>query len=149
MRDAESGGVLTSHQASILDHLDERDPLTLGELAQHMGVTPGTMSIHVDRLEAMGYVRRRRSRRDGRQVELRLTADGVRVRDDKSVLDPALVRAMLKQLSAEEREAAIHGLGLLARAANASMAKKSAGRKAAAAGGGGAKGSAARRKATG
>ncbi len=60
--------MLTSHQASILDHLDERDPLTLGELAQHMGVTPGTMSIHVDRLEAAGYVRRRRSRRDGRRV---------------------------------------------------------------------------------
>ena len=122
VRDARSGSVLTTHQASILDHLDERAALSLSSLAEHMGVTPGTMSIHVDRLESMGFVSRRRSEQDGRQVELRLTADGVRVRDAKSVLDPALVARMLAQLPSEDRRAALHGLALLAEAANASMA---------------------------
>jgi hypothetical protein len=55
-------------------------------------------------------------------VELRLTADGVRVRDDKSVLDPALVQQMLSELTAAERREAIQGLALLAQAAMASMA---------------------------
>jgi DNA-binding MarR family transcriptional regulator len=122
VRDERSGKVLTSHQASILDHLDEREPLRLSDLAEHMGVTPGTMSIHVDRLERMGFVSRRRSEMDARQVELRLTGDGVRVRDDKSVLDPALVQRMLSQLTTSERRAAVHGLALLAGAATASMA---------------------------
>ena len=123
VRDERSGRVLTSHQASILDHLDERDALTMSALAEHMGVTPGTMSIHVDRLEAMGMVSRQRSERDGRQVELRLTVDGVRVRDDKSVLDPELVDRMLQQLTVKERREALHGLALLAQAATASMAE--------------------------
>jgi DNA-binding MarR family transcriptional regulator len=122
VRDERSGQVLTSHQASILDHLDERHPMRLSDLAEHMGVTPGTMSIHVDRLERMGFVSRRRSETDARQVELRLTKDGVRVRDDKSVLDPALVQQMLSHLSAAERREALHGLALLAKAATASMA---------------------------
>jgi DNA-binding MarR family transcriptional regulator len=122
VRDERSGRVLTSHQASILDHLDERDAMRLSDLADHMGVTPGTMSVHVDRLERMGFVSRRRSEADARQVELRLTADGVRVRDDKSVLDPALVQQMLSELTAAERREAIQGLALLAQAAMASMA---------------------------
>jgi DNA-binding MarR family transcriptional regulator len=130
VRDERSGSVLTSHQASILDHLDERHPMTVTALADHMGVTPGTMSIHVDRLESMGFVSRQRSERDGRQVELRLTSDGVRVRDDKSVLDPALVERMLQHLSASERREALHGLALLAQAATASMSAARASRQA-------------------
>jgi MarR family transcriptional regulator, organic hydroperoxide resistance regulator len=121
VRDEASGAQLTSHQASILDHLDERDPLRVTELAEHMGVTPATMSIHIDRLERMGFVSRQRSERDARQVELRLTDDGVRVRDAKSVLDAALVERMLGMLTASERREAIHGLALLAGAATASM----------------------------
>jgi DNA-binding MarR family transcriptional regulator len=122
VRDERSGSVLTQHQASILDHLDESTPMLVGELADHMGVTTGTMSIHVDRLERLGFVSRQRSATDGRQVELRLTEDGVRVRDAKSVLDPALVARMLGSMSASDRRDAVRGLSLLAQAATASMA---------------------------
>jgi DNA-binding MarR family transcriptional regulator len=124
VRDERSGTVLTAHQASILDHLDERDAITVGELASHMGVTAGTMSVHLDRLERRGFVVRQRGEADGRQVELRLTADGVRVRDAKSVLDPVLVDRMLARLPATQRREAIHGLALLAEAATASMADR-------------------------
>jgi len=124
VRDGRSGTVLTAHQASILDHLDERDTITVGELAAHMGVTAGTMSVHLDRLERRGFVTRQRGEVDARQVELRLTADGVRVRDAKSVLDPELVDRMLARLPASERREAIRGLALLAEAATASMADR-------------------------
>jgi DNA-binding MarR family transcriptional regulator len=135
VRDERSGTVLTAHQASILDHLEERDPVTVGELADHMGVTPGTMSVHLDRLEGRGFVSRRRSELDGRQVELRLTEDGVRVRDAKSVLDPGLVRQMLDRLSASERREAIRGLALLAEAAVSSMTARPGGDRGALGGG--------------
>jgi DNA-binding MarR family transcriptional regulator len=135
VRDERSGTVLTAHQASVLDHLDERDPVTVGELADHMGVTPGTMSVHLDRLEGRGFVSRRRSESDGRQVELRLTEDGVRVRDAKSVLDPGLVRQMLDRLSASERREAIRGLALLAEAAVSSMSTRPGGDRGALGGG--------------
>jgi DNA-binding MarR family transcriptional regulator len=72
-----------------------------------------------------GYVSRERATEDGRRLRLRLTNAGVRVREAKSVLDPARVRALLARLSPEEREAGIHGLALLARAGNAQMEEMS------------------------
>src|SRR2546425_1403510 len=60
VRDPRTRRLLSAHQASILDHLDEREPLTLVDLARHMGVTPSTMSLHVERLVRRGYVSRLR-----------------------------------------------------------------------------------------
>ena len=54
---------------------------------------------------------------DRRRVHLRLTTAGVRVRQASSVLDPARVEALVARLGDEERDAAISGLALLARAA--------------------------------
>jgi MarR family transcriptional regulator, organic hydroperoxide resistance regulator len=117
VRDPDSGALLSSHQASTLDHLDAVDPTTLNELAAHMGVTPGTMSVAIDRLVKGGYVARTVDDADRRRVQLRLTDAGVRIRSAQSVLDPALVADLLAELGPEEREAALHGLALLARAA--------------------------------
>jgi DNA-binding IclR family transcriptional regulator len=58
VRDPESGRDISAHQASILDHLDEVDPLSTTALAEHMGVTVATTSLAVDRLERRKYVRR-------------------------------------------------------------------------------------------
>ena len=109
--------VLSAHQASILDHLDSVEPTTVHDLAGHMGVTPSTMSLHLDKLEAGGYVRRVRSRADARRVELRLTPAGVRIKQQQKVLDPHLVDLMLEQLNDAERRKALDGLSLLAKAA--------------------------------
>jgi DNA-binding MarR family transcriptional regulator len=117
VRDPASQKLLSRHQASILDHLDDVDPTTLNDLARHMGVTPGTMSLSIDRLERKGYVVRMRDTADRRRVHLRLTAAGVRVREASSVLDPARVEALVARLSDVDRTAAIRGLALLAGAA--------------------------------
>ena len=117
VRDNQTGHLLSRHQASVLDHLDEVDPITLNGLARHMGVTAGTMSLTIDRLERKGYVVRMRDVADRRRVHVRLTSAGVRVRDASSVLDPPLVEAMVARLNDEDRELAIRGLGLLAAAA--------------------------------
>ena len=117
VRDPQSARVLSRHQASILDHLDEIDPITLNDLARHMGVTAATMSLAIDRLERKGYVARLRDAADRRRVHVRLTPAGVRVRDASSVLDPPLVEALVARLTDDEREIAIRGLALLAGAA--------------------------------
>lgn len=117
VRDAESHRLLSRHQASILDHLDEVDPTTVNDLARHMGVTPATMSIGLDRLERQGYVVRARDAADRRRVHVRLTSAGVRVRDSASVLDFPRVEALVAKLTEDERAIAIRGLALLAEAA--------------------------------
>ena len=118
VQDPDSRRMLSRHQASILDHLDEIDPTTVNELARHMGVTAATMSLAIDRLERKGYVQRARDEADRRRVHVRLTTAGVRVRDAASVLDPPRVEALLARLSDADRTAALHGLTLLASAAH-------------------------------
>jgi MarR family transcriptional regulator, organic hydroperoxide resistance regulator len=125
VRDPQTRRLLSSHQASILDHLDEQEPLALLDLAHHMGVTPSTMSLNIERLVRRGYVSRERSAQDGRRLKLRITPAGVRLREAKSVLDPARVRALLARLSPAQREAGIHGLALLARAGSEQMEAQS------------------------
>jgi DNA-binding MarR family transcriptional regulator len=94
-------------------------------LARHMGVSASTMSLTVDRLVRRGYVTRLRDAADRRVVNLRLTAAGARLRDAQSVLDPKRVKAMILKLSPEDRQDAVRGLALLARAASEEMHTRS------------------------
>jgi DNA-binding MarR family transcriptional regulator len=132
VRDPQSQRLLSRHQASILDHLDELEPTTLTDLAAHMGVTPATMSLTIDRLERKGYVVRLRDAKDRRRVHVRLTTAGVRVKEASSVLDPSRVEALVARLSDKDRQRAIEGLALLAQAGEEAM--RAAGRQPEAAG---------------
>ena len=129
VRDPRTRRLLSAHQASILDHLDEHEPLALLDLAKHMGVTPSTMSLNIERLVRRGYVSRERAAEDGRRLKLRITPAGVRLREAKSVLDPTRVRALLSRLTPDQREAGIRGLALLARAGNRQMEEHHVGKK--------------------
>ncbi len=124
VRDPKTDEEISRHQASILDHLDGVEGTSLLELADHMGVTPSTMSLNIDRLERRGYVTRERDTADRRRVLLKRTAAGTRVSEAQSVLDPQLVRSLLAELPAAERQQAIAGLELLAKAGNAAMRKQ-------------------------
>jgi len=117
VQDEKTNQRLSAHQASLLDHLDEVDPTTVLTLARHMGVTASTMSLTIDRLVRAGYVTRDRDALDARKVALRLTKDGARVKERKSVLDRELVAAMLGSMKASDRAAGLAGLELLAKAA--------------------------------
>jgi len=121
VRDPQTQRMLSRHQASILDHLDELEPTTVMDLAAHMGVTAATMSLSIDRLERKGYAVRLKDAKDRRRVHVRLTSAGVRVRDASSVLDPQRVADLVARLSDDDRTRAIEGLGLLARAAQEQM----------------------------
>jgi DNA-binding MarR family transcriptional regulator len=128
VRDPKRNRVLSSHQASVLDHLDDLEPTGLLALAAHMGVTASTMSLMIDRLARGGYVIRERDGQDGRRVNLRLTKAGVRIKSQQKVLDPERVRRVLGELTVGERQEAIHGLELLARASAQAMQKSGAGK---------------------
>jgi len=116
VRDEKTEAVLSAHQASVLDHLDDVAGTSLFDLARHMGVTASTMSLTVDRLERGGYLTRERSKEDGRRVDLRLTAAGLRIKRQQKVLEPELVQAVLARLDERKRRQALRGLELLAQA---------------------------------
>jgi DNA-binding MarR family transcriptional regulator len=126
VRDERSGGIVSAHQASVLDHLDDVENTSLLDLARHMGVTASTMSLTVDRLERGGYVTRERSGVDRRRVDLRLTPAGTGIKRQQKVLEPALVAAVLDRLTERDRRTALRGLELLAEAASEWIASKGA-----------------------
>jgi DNA-binding MarR family transcriptional regulator len=122
VRDPETQKVLSGHQASVLDHLDDVHPTPLFDLARHMGVTASTMSLTMDRLVRGGYVVRERSSEDRRRLDLRLTSAGLRIKKQQKVLEPELVASVLSHLDERKRKQALRGLELIAEAARAMIA---------------------------
>ena len=121
VRDHATHRVLSSHQVSILEHLDAAEPVRLTDLAAHMGVTVSTMSLNVERLVRRGFVLRNRHAGDRRVCRLRLSAAGERIKEAQSVLDPERLRRVVSRLSAEDRRDTVRGLEILARAARTEM----------------------------
>jgi MarR family transcriptional regulator, organic hydroperoxide resistance regulator len=117
LRGDEAGNALTGNQASVLDHLDAVRPTTLSKLAEHMGVGRSTMSTTITRLVRGGYVSRKPDKQDRRTVGLTLTAAGKRVKEQNSVLNPALIRQMLRMMTPEELERGLMGIESVARCA--------------------------------
>jgi len=118
------GPALSDHQVRILGHLDRADPTMVTELAEHMGVTPSTMSLNLKRLRGAGFVTSDRDPDDRRVMNVRLTDEGVRARDALSALDPGRVDALLRRLGPEGRQRALSGLRLLADAADELMTEE-------------------------
>jgi len=108
---------LSSRDSSILAHLDSRSGKSPRTLAAHLGVVASTLSAALQRLERLGYITSTPADGDRRRRELRLTDLGAKAMASTSVLDATRLEKLLARLSAKERYEAIHGLGLLARAA--------------------------------
>lgn len=108
---------ISSQDASLLVHLDDRRATSPRDLAAHLGVKPSTLSAAISRLEKLGYLDIRASDKDKRGRELRLTKRGLEAIRSASVLDAQKVLEMLEKLNSKERERALEGLALLANAA--------------------------------
>ncbi|WP_285767506.1 MarR family transcriptional regulator [Peribacillus sp. SI8-4] len=59
---------LYNHDFIAVDILRETGPITAGELAKKTGLTTGSITALVDRLEKFGYVRRQNDPNDRRRV---------------------------------------------------------------------------------
>jgi DNA-binding MarR family transcriptional regulator len=108
---------ISSQDASVLVHLDQEAGLRPSALAKHLGVAASTLSATISRLEKLGYLSNTPAENDKRQRELKLTVQGAAAVAATSVLNEERVRALVRKLSPAERELAVRGLGLLAKAA--------------------------------
>ncbi|MEZ5315812.1 MAG: MarR family transcriptional regulator [Vicinamibacterales bacterium] len=108
---------LSDRDVQILVHLDRARPMTVSELAAHLGLAKSTVSEALTALVDLAYVRKaRRDERDRRRVALALTDQGLAAIRRSSVLESRRLHAVLRRLSAPERASVAHGLALLARA---------------------------------
>jgi DNA-binding MarR family transcriptional regulator len=114
----QNGADVTPRMLAVLRHLAASGPLTVGEQADHLGLSKPTVSELVDRLETKGLVSRMRDDRDRRRVFVWLTAAGqALVRAHPQVLGPDDLERAIAAMRSGDRAALVRGLRALLAAA--------------------------------
>jgi len=83
---------VTYTQYLVLSALWERDGLTISAIGERLALEPSTITPAVKRLEAAGFLGRRRSTIDERLVEVHLTAKGHELHPKTGCMTDALLR---------------------------------------------------------
>jgi DNA-binding MarR family transcriptional regulator len=95
---------LSAQDALILGHIKQNPAVGVSELAEFDQISRPTMSSHVKRLEAEGWLRRSDNAQDGRRSGLTLTPAGLRKIEALRRHRNDWLAARLVQLSPEERD---------------------------------------------
>ncbi|WP_369961700.1 MarR family winged helix-turn-helix transcriptional regulator [Leifsonia sp. EB34] len=85
---------LTHPQYLVMLALWEREPRSVKELSDALQLEPATLSPLLKRLEANGYVERRRSVADERALEVTLTPAGRELRTEAETIPPRIVERL-------------------------------------------------------
>ena len=85
---------LTHPQYLVMLALWENEPLSVRRLADLLALEPATVSPLLKRLEALGYVARRRSDTDERVVEITLTDTGRELRSYAETIPATMMKRL-------------------------------------------------------
>jgi DNA-binding MarR family transcriptional regulator len=102
-----TGGELSHHQIRALFHLAKEPEVTAGCLAKNAELSPASMTAMLDQLEDWGFVERRRSAEDRRQVLVSLTDQGREKMQAKRAKWNETFLAALNEHSDEELASAV------------------------------------------
>jgi DNA-binding MarR family transcriptional regulator len=101
---ASSGYPINLSQFLVLRKLDALGPMSAIDLARAVDHNPGAMTRLLDRLEAMGYLRRAPHAGDRRALRIELTEAGVALSQELSACGDRIANHALRTLTPEERE---------------------------------------------
>lgn len=94
---------LSVAQFRALGFISRRPGSSLGDLADHIGLSPAAASRLVDGLVMRGYVERRSSATDRRLVELTVSPSGAAITETTRAVARTHLRDRLETLSDEQR----------------------------------------------
>lgn len=109
----ESGAGLTSSQLSALAVIEHHGPLTLGDLAEHEGVAPPSITRLVARLEADGLVLRQADPDDRRVARVTTSAQGAALIEESRQRKTAWLTARIYALGPGQRRRLADALDVL------------------------------------
>jgi MarR family transcriptional regulator, organic hydroperoxide resistance regulator len=95
---------VTGQQRLMIRCIGKYPGLTLGQLATHFHLDPGTVSNAIDRLEEKGLLERRRPLQDRRRVTVGLTAFGRKVDAEVIGVTEGAINELLSSTSVEDIE---------------------------------------------
>ncbi|OCC15564.1 Transcriptional regulator, MarR family [Dissulfuribacter thermophilus] len=104
------GSGLSAPQIHTIEVLGNHPRLRMKELAEKIGVTTGTMTVMIDRLEAKGLVERKPHPDDRRSYVVDLTEKGQKSFKEHHDLHIKLTEDIASPLTNEEIAALINGL---------------------------------------
>jgi len=102
---------LTHPQYLVMLALWERDPRSLKDLSETLQLEPATLSPLLKRLEAVGYVERKRSTTDERSLEVTLTTEGRALRAEAESIPHRIVERLgLPMADLENLRSSLHAI---------------------------------------
>lgn len=104
---------MTLPQMHTLEILGIHGAMRMKELAEAMGITTGTLTVLVDRLESKGCVRRRPHDTDRRSINVELTDKGEALFEEHDRLHLQLTEELVGACPPEDREALLRCLDIM------------------------------------
>ncbi|MGE4319398.1 MAG: MarR family winged helix-turn-helix transcriptional regulator [Deferribacterales bacterium] len=98
------GTGLTLQQVHTIEVLGAHGDMKMKELAAKMGITTGTMTINIDKLEKTGYVERKPNEQDRRSTLVGLTASGKELFEAHDDMHLLLTKEITSSMDEKERK---------------------------------------------
>ena len=107
---------LSARDSAILAHLDQRESVSPGRLAKHLGLAASTLSEALKRLARLGFIVSPETEATGRRTSVLLSELGAEAIRDTSVLETEKLEAILRGLTRDERKGVAAGMATLGNA---------------------------------
>jgi len=104
---------MTLPQMHSLEVLGIHGSMRMKELAEAMGITTGTLTVQVDRLEAKDFVRRVPNEKDRRSINVELTDTGRALFEEHDRLHLRLTEELVSACPKEDRAALLRCLNIM------------------------------------
>jgi DNA-binding MarR family transcriptional regulator len=105
----------THAQFRVLVLASKRDEWRMSDLAKKMALSPGSLTLMMDRLIEDGLISRGRSEKDRRVVIVRITAKGQAMLQERRAGLNRLATSYIRRLSPPEREELLAAVGVIVR----------------------------------
>ena len=103
---------LTAAQCHTLLEIGEREPLSLVDLAEGLGLDSSTLSRTIQGLVVLGMVRREPSESDRRYVDISLSEEGRKAFNRIERINSDIFARVLESLPVDKRETVLESIGL-------------------------------------
>ncbi len=98
------------HAVEIIGHHQD---MRMKELAERLGVTTGTLTVGVDKLEKLGLVERKAHEKDRRSWLIVLTGEGKKMYEEHHKLHQQFTNEISRDLTLEQIEILTEELGMI------------------------------------
>ena len=92
-------------QKSVIARLEREGAMTAADLARAEGVKPQSMGTAITHLEELGFIEKKSHAKDGRQLNIKLTAKGAGVRKSGKDASRAWLSQVISKLDKRQQAA--------------------------------------------